>query len=234
MLEKVKNYVKKWQMLTEEDCVIVGVSGGADSVCLLLMLLEMRKEIGFDIVAVHVNHGLRGEEADEDEAFVKQFCVERDVLLETYFANIEDVAKERKMSTEEAGREVRRECFEQARIKYKGTKIALAHHQNDNAETFLFRLARGTGLKGLGGMAPVKDEYIRPLLCVARNEIEAYLREQGISYCADASNESDEYTRNRIRNHMIPYLETEINSKTIEHMSETMEQMRQVQDYLEQ
>ena len=234
MLEKVKSYVEKWQMLTSEDCVVVGVSGGADSVCLLLVLLELQKEIGFEVVAVHVNHGLRGADADEDEAFVKQFCMELGVPLETYFTDVESIAKERKLSTEEAGREVRRECFEQVRIKYNGTKIALEHHQNDNAETFLFRLARGTGLKGLGGMAPVKDAYIRPLLCVERSEIEAYLQEQGISYCTDVTNESDAYTRNRIRNHMISYLETEINPKTVEHMSETMERMRQVQDYLEQ
>lgn len=234
MLDKVKSYVEQWQMLTSEDCVIAGVSGGADSVCLLLVLLELKKEIGFEIVAVHVNHEIRGADADADEAFVKHFCEERGVPLETYSANVQNIAKERKQSTEEAGREVRREFFEQARFKYHGTRIALAHHQNDNAETFLFRLARGTGLKGLGGMAPVKEEYIRPLLCVERSEIEAYLQEQGVSYCTDATNESDEYTRNRIRNHMISYLETEINSKTVEHMSETMEQMRQVQDYLEQ
>ena len=234
MLEKVKGYVEKWQMLSSEDCVVVGVSGGADSICLLLVLLELQKEIGFKVVAVHVNHGIRGADADADEAFVNQFCMKQGVLLETYTVDVATVAKARKQSTEEAGREVRRECLEQARSKYDGTKIALAHHQNDNAETFLFRLARGTGLKGLGGMAPVKDRFIRPLLCVERSEIETYLQDRGVSYCTDVTNKSDEYTRNRIRNHMISYLETEINSKTVEHMSETMEQMRQVQDYLEQ
>ncbi len=233
MLDKVKHYAKKWNMLTNEDCVIVGVSGGADSICLLLMLLEMQRDVGFDVVAVHVNHGLRGVEADADEAFVKDFCKERSVPLEIYHVDVAMVAKDRKQSPEEAGREVRRECFEQARTKHDGTKIALAHHQNDNAETFLFRLARGTGLKGLGGMAPVKGEYIRPLLCVDRDEIEEHLREQRVSYCIDASNASDEYTRNRIRNHVIPFLQEEINTKAIQHMSDTMEQMRQVQEYLE-
>lgn len=234
MLEKVKSYVEKWQMLTSEDCVIAGVSGGADSVCLLLVLLELQKELGFEVIAVHVNHGLRGEDADADEAFVKKFCEERDVPLEIYFAEVESIAKERKQSVEEAGRDVRRQCFEQACCKYGGTKIALAHHLNDNAETFLFRLARGTGLKGLGGMAPVSDRYIRPLLCVERGEIEEYLEEQGICYCTDASNESDAYARNRIRNHVLPYMETEINSKAARHISETMEQMRLVQEYLEE
>ena len=233
MFTKVKDYTEKYQMLTSEDRVIVGVSGGADSVCLLLILLEMQRDMGFDVVAVHVNHGLRGAEADADEAFVKYFCEERGVPLEIYHVDVAAIAKERKQSAEEAGREVRRECFEQARVKHSGTKIALAHHQNDNAETFLFRLARGTGLKGLGGMAPVKGEYIRPLLCADRSEIEAYLSEQSISYCTDASNVSDEYARNRIRNHVIPFLQDEMNTKVIQHMSDTMEQMRQVQEYLE-
>ena len=233
MFTKVKDYTEKYQMLTSEDRVIVGVSGGADSVCLLLVLLEMQRDIGFDMVAVHVNHGLRGAEADADEAFVKQFCEQRGVPLEIYHTDVRTIAKKRKQSDEEAGREVRRECFEQARMKHNGTKIALAHHQNDNAETFLFRLARGTGLKGLGGMAPVKDLFVRPLLCVDRGEIEEYLKEKDISYCTDASNASDEYARNRIRNHVIPFLQEEMNTKTIQHMSDTMEQMRQIQEYLE-
>lgn len=234
MLTKVKNYAEKYQMFSSEDCVIAGISGGADSVCLLLVLLELQKEIGFGVVAVHVNHGLRGAEADADEAFVKRLCVERGVPLETYRKDVARIAKEKKQSTEEAGREVRREFFEQARIKHGGTKIALAHHQNDNAETFLFRLARGTGLKGLGGMAPVKEQFVRPLLCVDRGEIEAYLREHNIAYCTDVSNESDEYARNRIRNHVIPFMQTELNAKTICHINETMERMRVIQDYLEE
>ena len=234
MLGKIRRYVEKYQMLTNEDGVIVGVSGGADSVCLLLVLLELKKEIGFDLVAVHVNHGLRGVDADADEMFVKRFCEERGVPLEIYSVDVVRVAKERKQSTEEAGRELRRECFEQVRMKHQGTKIALAHHKNDNAETFLFRLARGTGIKGLGGMAPVADNYIRPLLCVKREEIETYLAEQNISYCTDASNESDEYARNRVRNHLIPYMESSLNEKTVCHIDETMEYIRQVQAYLEE
>lgn len=233
MLDRVKCYVEKWQMLTSEDCVVVGVSGGADSVCLLLVLLELQKEIGFDMVAVHVNHGLRGADASADEAFVKQLCRDRGVPLETYFADVERLARERKLSTEEAGREIRRECFEQTKIKYRGTKIALAHHQNDNAETFLFRLARGTGVKGLGGMAPVKDEFIRPLLCVDRDEIEAYLQERDIPYCIDVTNASDEYTRNRIRGHILPPMINGVNSKAVMHINRVMEHIREISDYLD-
>jgi len=234
MLDKVRDYARKWQMLQKEDCVIAGVSGGADSVCLLFVLLELQKELGFDLVVAHVNHGLRGEAADADEAHVKNICKEKGIPCECYFEDVELFAKNRKQSTEEAGREVRRAFFEELLLKYKGTKIALAHHQNDNAETLLLNLARGTGLKGLGGIAPVNGNVIRPLLCVSREEIEDYLNSQGVSYCQDATNEEDDYTRNRIRNHVLPYLETEVNAKTAAHMNETMEQLRRVQGYMEE
>ena len=234
MLEKVKNYIEKWNMLQSEDCVIVGVSGGADSICLLLVLAKLQKEMGFRIVAVHVNHGIRGREADADEAYVNQFCKDLGIVCENYSADVELIARKRKQSTEEAGREVRREFFEQAAKKYHGTKIALAHHKNDSAETFLINLARGTGLKGLGGIAPVHGNFIRPLLCLKREEIEVFLEKESILYCIDCTNKSDDYTRNRVRNHVIPYMQEEINEKVIEHMNETMEQIRHVQEYLEE
>lgn len=234
MLKKVRDYVDSWHMLQSEDRVIIGISGGADSVCLLFVLSELQKEIGFDMVAVHVNHGLRGQAADADEAYVKELCAGRGIPCECYFENVELIAKKRKQSTEEAGREVRKAFFEQALTAHHGTKIALAHHQNDSAETFLFHLARGTGLKGLCGIAPVNGNIIRPLLCVERKEIEAYLKELGASYCTDQTNASDEYTRNRVRGHVIPYMEEHLNDKTVAHMNDTMEQIRQIQDYLEE
>ena len=234
MIEKVKRYAEKWHMLKKEDRVIVGVSGGADSVCLLFVLKELQKEISFELFAVHVNHGLRAEAADLDELFVKNLCEEWEIPCFTYSENIELIAKSRKQSTEEAGRNVRRECFQKTLEMVNGNKIALAHHRNDNAETVLMNLARGTGLKGLGGIRPVQEEYIRPLLCLSRLEIENYLREQDLSYCHDMTNESDEYTRNRIRNHVIPYLENEVNSAAVQHMGEAVERLWQVQDFMEE
>ncbi len=234
MLEKVKSYIEKWHMLKSEDKVIVGVSGGADSICLVLVLLELQKSIGFEMVAVHVNHGLRGKEADNDQSFVEQFCEQHGIPCESYFENVELIAKKRKQSTEEAGREVRREFFAKALQEHRGTKIALAHHQDDSAETFFIHLSRGTGLRGLGGISPIKGNVIRPLLCVRRKEVEAYLEACGVSYCVDQTNQSDQYTRNRIRNHVLPYLEEQINTKTVEHMNETMEQIRQVQELLDE
>ena len=234
MLEKVKKYVAEWGMLREKDKVVVGVSGGADSVCLLFVLIELRKQIPFEIIAVHVNHELRGEAAKRDEEYVKTLCNTLGIVCETYSENVELIAKKRKQSTEEAGRTVRYEKFRQVMDMYGGTKIALAHHKNDNVETLIMNLARGAGLKGLGGIRPVSGEIIRPLLCVKRSEIEKYLEEHQISYCTDATNESDDYTRNRIRNHVIPYLEENVNAGAVNHLDETMQQMREIHAYLQE
>ena len=136
MLEKVENYIRQWKMLEKGDKVVVGLSGGADSVCLFLILEELRKKIGFEILAVHVNHGIRGEEAKADEEFVKTLCEKKEIPCRSVSVDIPKMAVEYRMSEEEAGRTARREIFEQAAEEWGGTRIALAHHQDDNAETF--------------------------------------------------------------------------------------------------
>lgn len=232
MYEKVKAYVKKYHMLEKGDKVIAGVSGGADSVCLLFVLISLAKEIGFCIHAVHIHHGIRGNSADRDEAFVHKLCQDWEIPLTVYRKNIPEYAKEYRLTEEEAGREVRRGAFEEVLRQQKGTKIALAHHLNDNAETLLFNLCRGTGLKGLGGIAPVSGIWIRPFLCVKRLEIESYLEKWGISYCTDETNAQNTYARNRIRNEVIPYLETNLNEQAAVHIAETAEQMRALGEYV--
>ena len=234
MFQRVSTFVEKWQMIQKEDKIVLGVSGGADSICLLFVLLELQKIYGFDMIAVHVHHGLRGDAADRDVAFVKKVCEENDIQCEVFYEDVELIAKKRKQSIEEAGREVRRKIFEKVLDSFEGTKIALAHHKNDNVETLFMNLARGTGIQGLGGIHPIKGNTIRPLLCVERKEIEDYLEEKGISYCTDDTNNSDEYTRNRIRKHIISYMEEEINTKTVKHIDETMSYLREVQDFLAQ
>lgn len=234
MLQKVREYVREWNMLQGGDHVIAGISGGADSMCLALMLLTLQKETGFSLTAVHVNHGLRGDIADSDEAFVKDFCAANNIPCRCYHADVGDVARKKRQSTEEAGRDIRRECFKKALDESGGNKIALAHHQNDNAETFLLNLARGTGLKGLCGIHPVRGNIIRPLLCLQRHEIEEYLAAVGADYRQDMTNQSDDYTRNRIRNHVIPYLEKEINAKAVAHMQETMERLHEANEFMEE
>ena len=233
MLKKIEQFIDKWDMISENDRVIAGVSGGADSVALFMILDALREKKKFTMHVVHVNHGIRGVQADADEAYVRKLCEEHGVPLSSVHVDVPAYAKEHRISEEEAGREVRRAAFQSALKQYDGNKIALAHHQEDNAETFFLNLARGSRLKGLGGIYPVKGEYIRPLLCVGRKEIEQFLNEKNISYCMDLTNLEDTYMRNRVRNHVIPYFREKINEKTVEHMNETMAYLRQVQAYLE-
>ena len=233
MLEKAEAYITKWNMLEDGDKVIVGISGGADSVCLILVLEGLRKRIKFDMIGVHINHLIRGADAEHDEHFVNQFCSEIGIPCITFRKDVKEIAKRDKMSEEEAGRMVRHELFRQVLKEEQGTKIALAHHQNDNAETLMMNLARGTGLTGLGGMHPVNGQIIRPLLNVSRREIEEYLQKTDRLFCEDETNRSDQYTRNRIRNHIISYLEEEVNPKAVTHISSAMEQVRDIQEYLE-
>lgn len=232
-MKKIRDFIEKYQMITTEDHIIAGISGGADSVCLFFVLLEIRTEQGIPFTAVHVNHGLRGKAADRDEAFVWELCEKYRVPLEVFRVDLESIAKKRKQSLEESGREIRREAFGEALEKHHGTKIALAHHQNDNAETFLWNLARGTGLSGICGIHPVNGIYIRPLLCLDRSEIESFLRRREQKFCTDDTNSDTLYTRNKLRHLVIPVLEKEVNSQTVRHMNEVMEQLREVRDYME-
>ena len=233
-MKRIEKFIQKYHMLTCGDRVIAGVSGGADSVCLFLMLLELRKKIGFDLIAVHVHHGLRGEAADQDQQFVETLCEQHRIPLEIFRVNLESIAKKRKQSLEEAGRMVRREAFDSVCKKYGGNKIALAHHQNDNAETLLWNLSRGTGLDGLGGIRPVNGKFIRPLLCMNRKEIEEYLAKRKQSYCIDETNAGTDYTRNKLRHLVLPILEEQVNSAAVRHMNETMEQIWELQEYMQE
>ncbi len=234
MNKKIWNYIETHHMFEKGDRVIAGISGGADSVCLLFVLLELRERLGIEIIAVHVNHGLRGETAKRDEAFTRRLCEEHQISCIICRENVELIAGKRKQSIEEAGRMVRRECFYRVMKESRGTKIALAHHQNDNAETLLMNLARGTGLRGLGGIRPVNGRIVRPLLCMNRREIEEYLQTREMNFCEDETNADDTYTRNRIRHRIVPVLEQEVNRQAVRHMNETMEQLQEVWEYMRQ
>lgn len=233
MVKRVWEQVLKYRMIEENDRVIAGISGGADSVCLLFILLELKRRLPFKFYAIHVEHAVRGEASLEDARFVEGLCQEQGVDFQCIHADVPAIAKERRLSIEEAGRMVRYEAFADAAKRLGGAKIAVAHNQNDNAETMLFHLFRGTGLRGLCGIPPVRDNIIRPLLVLSRKEIEEYLHGNGIQYRTDATNESTDYTRNRLRLHILPLAEQEINRRAVYHLSESAELLRETEDYLE-
>lgn len=234
LIDKVDAYIEKYQMIKDGDSVVAGISGGPDSVCLFFVLLMLQEQKAFSLTAVHINHGLRGADADADERFVVELCEKYQVPLEIFRVDLELISGKRKQSLEEAGREVRREAFQSVLEKYGGNRIALAHHQNDNAETLLWNLARGTGLHGMCGIRPVNGVWIRPLLCLERREIEQFLEEQGQNYCIDQTNLETAYTRNKLRHQVLPILENEVNLAAIRHMNETMEQMCMLREFAEE
>ena len=233
MQKKVEAYIRQYQMLEQGSRVIAAVSGGADSVCLLHILVTLKEKFGLEIQTVHVHHGLRGAEADRDAEFVRELSEQWKVPCLVVYRDAAAYARERGMGEEEAGRELRYEAFYEAAKALHGARIAVAHHQEDQAETILHNLFRGSGLKGLGGMAPVRDRVIRPLLCVGRRDIQEYLEEQGIGWRQDSTNDSTDYTRNKLRHKVIPMVCQEVNGQAVAHIVAAGERMRQAQAYFE-
>jgi tRNA(Ile)-lysidine synthase len=229
--ERAAAYIREFHMLKNGDTVIVGVSGGADSVCLLRVLCLLREELGLTLHAAHVNHGIR-ESAGRDEAFVQELCQSEGVTLHTCTADIPALAEEKRVSLEEAGREVRYQFFDRIAEKTGASRIAVAHHANDQAETILFHLCRGSGVQGVAGMQPVRGRIIRPLLFAGRAEIEEFLAGQGLSYMTDETNSDTAYARNYLRNEILPQLERRICSGSTEHIAQTGEMVQEALSYL--
>ena len=231
--QKVLSFMKKNHMTDRGDSVLAAVSGGADSVCLLLLLHEMAAELGIKVFAFHMNHGIRGAEADRDEQFVMELCERLNIPLTVAHEKVEEYAAERGLSGEEAGRILRYHHLGETAEKYQCAKIAVAHHEDDDAETVLLNLFRGSGLAGLSGIRPVRENIIRPLLCVSRKEIEGYLNEQELSWCEDSTNKENDYTRNKIRNELLPWVTENINSRAAEHILAVSEFAAQADAYFE-
>ncbi len=233
MVKTVEKFIEENNMIQEHDTIVAGVSGGADSVCLLLMLIEYRKKVPFTLAVVHVNHKMRLE-AGQDANYVRTLCDSLGLPFYLYEEDVETLAKTKGLSTEEAGREVRYKAFLEVRNKLGGKgKIAVAHNENDCAETVLFHLFRGTGLTGLSGILPVRDDIIRPLLCLSRTEIEEYLNNRKIRWCNDSTNQENTYARNKIRNIILPFAEQEICTNSISHIAATAKEVAEVRSYLE-
>ena len=228
-IDKIKAVIKDNELIKEGERVVVGVSGGADSVCLLLVLKEiMPLEC---ITAVHINHGIRGDEAARDEDFVLQLCKRHDIKLEIRRLDVPLFARENKISEEEAGRVLRYRVFEEIRLLYKADKIAVAHNLNDVAETFLMNLSRGSGITGLTGIKLRSGVLIRPLIKTSRTEIEEIVTYLGEGFITDSTNNSLIYTRNRIRKRVIPELE-EVNERAVSHINDACERLEKLEGYI--
>lgn len=203
MIEKVRSYIKENRLLKPDDRVIVGLSGGMDSMTLIDVLLSL----GYNCMAVHCNFHLRGEESERDAAFVEQWCESAKVGLVSVDFDTYRYAAEHKISIEMAARELRYKWFEDIRKKHHADAIAVAHHRDDLAETVLLNLIRGTGIRGLSGISPKNNSIVRPLLGVSRDEIEAYVDERKLPFIFDSSNSDDAFVRNFLRLNVIPLLE---------------------------
>ena len=217
MLEdKVLNTIKRYEQIKSGDTIVVGVSGGPDSICLLNVLKNLQNELKINIVVAHINHMIR-KEADSETVFVQDFCEQRDIKCFVKKADVLQIAKEKKLGTEEVGGQIRYDFFEEVKNIVGGNKIATAHNANDNAETVLMNFLRGSGSTGLKGIEPIRDnKLIRPIIECTRQEIEQYCNEKGLNPKYDKTNQENIYTRNKIRNMLIPYIQENFNPNIIE------------------
>ncbi|MCR5587420.1 MAG: tRNA lysidine(34) synthetase TilS [Lachnospiraceae bacterium] len=256
--DKVIKNIKDKGLVEKYDTVVVGVSGGADSLFLLKCLEKIQSEMCLNLVVVHVNHGLRGEDADRDEKFVSSYSKKHSLRFFSFKENVSELADKNGLSEEEAGRNYRISCFRKVLKEVAKTeeakytqdtnyKLALAHHMDDQVETVIFQMLRGSSLKGLTGMKELSDfqdvkvgekgektvVLIRPLLCVRKNEILSELKDSGTEWCEDVTNSETEHSRNKLRNDVIPYLEKEIQKETVGHIAEMSKDLAEIDDYLE-
>ena len=226
---KVKESIQRNEMLRGISSVVVGFSGGADSVCLLHILNSLKGEFSFSLEAVHINHGIRGSEAERDSLFAEEFCKAHHIPFHLYEFDCIGLSEELKLSLEECGRKVRYDIFQ--KFCGEGKRVATAHNANDNAETVLFNLSRGTGIKGVCGIPSVRGDIIRPLISCTRDEIEGYCKENNLGFVTDSTNLSDEYTRNKIRHKVIPELAS-LNSGAIDNINNFSAIASDIDDYL--
>jgi tRNA(Ile)-lysidine synthase len=232
MVNKVLQFIREKNMLFPNDRVIVGVSGGADSVCLLNVLLEVKEVIPISIYIVHIEHGIRGNESLEDANFVENLAKKNNLEFRKFSYDVLAEATKSCLGTEEMGRILRYQSFQTALLEFNCNKIAVAHNKNDNAETCLLNLFRGSGLKGLSGIPPVRDNIIRPLMCVERKEIEKWLAKKQIDYRTDRTNLEDDYTRNKIRLNILPYAQENINRQAVAHIDNASKIIYEAWEYL--
>ena len=237
MRDKVLNTINKYNLINDGDKVILGVSGGPDSIAMLNILNDIKNDknlhMNFDIIVAHVNHMIR-EEAIDDQRFVENFCKKIGVSFYSKSIDVQKIANNKKIGTEEAGRNARYEFFDEILEKENANKIAIAHNKNDKIETIIMNMLRGSGIAGLKGIEPIKNnKYIRPLIECERFEIEEYCAKNGIEPRIDRTNFENVYTRNKVRNIVIPFIKQEFNPNIIQTMDRLSDLVKEEDEYLE-
>ena len=237
MRDKVLNTINKYNLINDGDRIVLGVSGGPDSIAMLNILKDIRNDknlhMNFDIIVAHVNHMIR-EEAIDDQRFVENFCKKIGVSFYAKSIDVQKIANNKKIGTEEAGRNARYEFFDEILEKKNANKIAIAHNKNDKIETIIMNMLRGSGIAGLKGIEPIKNnKYIRPLIECERFEIEEYCAKNGIEPRIDRTNFENVYTRNKVRNIVIPFIKQEFNPNIIQTMDRLSDLVKEEDEYLE-
>lgn len=234
MKQKVLDTIRKYKLIENGDKIVLGVSGGPDSIAMLDIFKDLRNILGFKIYVCHVNHMIRGQDAMNDQKYVEQYCKKNQIEFFTKNINVVEIANKQKIGTEEAGRNARYQFFEEVLKNTGANKIATAHNKNDNAETVLMHLLRGSGLSGLKGIDPIRNnKYIKPLIECERQEIENYCKEKNLNPCIDKTNFENTYTRNKIRNVVIPYIKNQFNSNIIETLTRLSEVVSNEDEFIE-
>ena len=237
MEKEVLETIQKYNLIENGDRIVLGVSGGPDSLSMLHILNNIKNRtennLKFEVFVAHINHMIR-KEADEEEKFVEEFCKKINVQFFSKRINVIEYANNKRISTEEAGRILRYEFFEEVLKKTDSNKIAIAHNLNDKVETILIHMFRGSGMNGLIGIEPKRDnKFIRPLIETTRETIEKYCEEKNLNPCIDKSNFENIYLRNKIRNELIPYIKKEINPNIIESIDRLSDLIKSENDYIE-
>ena len=236
MKEEVLKTIKKYNLIESGDKLVLGVSGGPDSISMLNVLREIAEDetidLKFQIVVSHINHNIR-KEAKEDEEFVKKYCDENNIKFFSKSIDVEKIANNSKIGIEEAGRKVRYEFFDEVLKKTNSNKIAIAHNKNDKVETMIMNVLRGSGLLGLKGIEPKRGKYIRPLIEIEREKIEEYCEEKNLNPRIDKTNFDNTYSRNKVRNVVIPYIKQEFNPNIIKTLDRLSELVKEEDTYVE-
>lgn len=233
MEERVLKTIEKYKLIESGDGVLIAVSGGPDSMCLLDILNKLKEKLNIKIAVVHVNHGIR-EEANEETEYIKNYCEKYNIKIYVKYEKVVELAKQNKIGLEEAGRKVRYDFFDEVLQETKFNKIAIAHNMNDKVETILMNIIRGSGSLGLKGIEPKREnKYIRPLIEIERKDIEEYCSKNKLNPKFDKSNNDNTYTRNKIRNILIPFIKKEFNPNVIKGINNLSEIVTEEQNYLE-